>query len=47
MQTMTETTDNFIPYLRFVIYTVDSRYLEMEGTIINTSRYPFFDISDL
>ena len=27
--------------------TVDSRYLEIEGTIINTSRYPYFDISDL
>ena len=27
--------------------TVDSRYLEVEGTIINTSRYPYFDISDL
>ena len=27
--------------------TVGSRYLEIEGTIINTSRYPYFDISDL
>ena len=27
--------------------TVDSRYLEIEGTIINTLRYPYFDISDL
>ena len=27
--------------------TVDSRYLEIEGTIKNTSRYPYFDISDL
>ena len=26
--------------------TVDSRYLEIEGTIINTSRYPYFDISE-
>ena len=26
--------------------TVDSRYLEIEGTIINTTRYPYFDISD-
>ena len=25
--------------------TVDSRYLEIKGTIINTSRYPYFDIS--
>ena len=28
-------------------YTVDSRYLEIKGTLWNTSRYPFFDISDL
>ena len=28
-------------------YTVDSRYLEIEGTLKNSSRYPFFDISDL
>ena len=26
--------------------TVDSRYLEIEGTLKNTSRYPYFDISD-
>ena len=29
------------------VITVDSRYLEIEGTIINSSRYPYFDISDL
>ena len=28
-------------------YTVDSRYLEVEGTLSNTSRYPYFDISDV
>ena len=28
-------------------FTVDSRYLEIEGTLKNTSRYPYFDISDL
>ena len=27
--------------------TVDSRYLEIQGIIWNTSRYPYFDISDL
>ena len=27
--------------------TVDSRYLEIEGTLKNSSRYPYFDISDL
>ena len=27
--------------------TVDSRYLEVEETRWNTSRYPYFDISDL
>ena len=27
--------------------TVDSRYLEIEETLKNTSRYPYFDISDL
>ena len=28
-------------------HTVDSRYLEIEGTLKNSSRYPYFDISDL
>ena len=28
-------------------YTVDSRYLEFHGTLWNSSRYPYFDISDL
>ena len=27
--------------------TVDSRYLELQGTLWNTSTYPYFDISDL
>ena len=27
-------------------YTVDSRYLEVQGTLWNTSRYPYLDISD-
>ena len=27
--------------------TVDSRYLEFQGTLWNTSRYPYIDISDL
>ena len=27
--------------------TVDSRYLEIEGTLKVSSRYPYFDISDL
>ena len=27
--------------------TVDSRYLEFEGTLWNTSRNPYLDISDL
>ena len=27
--------------------TVDSRYLEVEWTFWNTSRYPYFDISDV
>ena len=29
------------------LYTVDSHYLEIQGTLWNTSRYPYFDISDL
>ena len=28
-------------------HTVDSRYLDVEGTRLNTSRYPYFDISDV
>ena len=27
--------------------TVDSRYLEFQGTLLNTSRYPYLDILDL
>ena len=27
--------------------TVDSRYLEFQGTLWNTSRYPYLEISDL
>ena len=27
--------------------TVDSRYLEFQGTHWNTSRYPYLDISEL
>ena len=27
--------------------TIDSRYLEVEGPLRNTSRYPYFDISDV
>ena len=27
--------------------TIDSRYLEFQGTLRNTSRYPYLDISDL
>ena len=30
-----------------ILYTVDSRYLEFQGTLWNTSRYPYLDISDL
>ena len=29
------------------LITVDSRYLELQGTLWNTSRYPYLDISDL
>ena len=28
------------------LYTVDSRYLEFQGTRWNTSRYPYLDISE-
>ena len=28
-------------------HTVDTRYLEFHGTLWNSSRYPYFDISDL
>ena len=34
-------------YLFTLAITVDSRYLEIEGTLRNSSRYPYFDISDL
>ena len=34
-------------YVLLIISTVDSRYLEVEGILCNTSRYPYFDISDV
>ena len=38
---------NFVN-LRFChLNTIDSRYLEVEWTLRNTSRYPYFDIPDL
>ena len=30
-----------------LLYTVDSRYLEFQGTLRNTSRYPYLEISEL
>ena len=41
----TETNINLSSLVRG--HTVDSRYLEIEGTFKNSSRYPYFDISDL
>ena len=38
-------TEKFAPY--GIANTVDSRYLEFQGTHWNTSRYPYIDISDL
>ena len=35
----------FKKYMQF-LYTFDSRYLEFQGTLWNTSRYPHLDISD-
>ena len=32
---------------KYNLHTVDFRYLEVEGNLWNTSRYPYFDISDL
>ena len=37
----------FMDSYLLLLYTVDSRYLKIEGTLLNTSRYPYFDISDL
>ena len=28
------------------VIIVDSRYLEVQGTFLNTFRYPYLDISD-
>ena len=39
-------TQSYVPPQE-VGYTVDSRYLEIEGTLKNSLRYPYFDISDL
>ena len=38
---------NRFPNVVVIDYTVDSRYLEIEGTLKNSSRYQYFDISDL
>ena len=32
---------------RVISYTVDSRYIEFQGTRWNTSRYPYLEISEL
>ena len=37
----------FIQLAQACLNTVDSRYLEFQGTLWNTSRYPYFHISDL
>ena len=37
----------FVTKMIYFANTVDSRYLEVEGILWNTSRYPYFDISDL
>ena len=37
----------YVGKIKINTYTVDSRYLEIEGTLKNSSRYPYFDISDL
>ena len=34
----------FCDILPLMTSTVDSRYLEVEGTLKNSSRYPYFDI---
>ena len=31
----------------YSVYTVDPRYLEFQGTLWNTSRYAYLDISEL
>ena len=33
-------------FLELLYNTVDSRYFEVQGTVWNSSRYPYFDISD-
>ena len=30
-----------------ILHTVDFRYLEVQGSLGNTSKYPYLDISDL
>ena len=36
-----------IPLNPSTVRTVDSRYLKIEGTLKNTLRYPYLDISDM
>ena len=38
---------NEYPEFHKIIITVESHYLEIQGTLQNTSRYPYFNISDL
>ena len=35
-----------LAFLSYWYNTVDSRYLEFQGTLWNSSRYPYYDISD-
>ena len=33
--------------IEVILYVVDSRYLEVQGTLCNTARYPYLHILDL
>ena len=38
---------SFSLFCTLFLYTVDSRFLEAQGTLWNTSNFPYFDIPDL
>ena len=42
-----DSSNSFVEQTFYFDNTVDSRYLEFQGTHCDISRYPYFDISEL
>ena len=49
LATLSQKVGNSVTQTEYIInlHSIDSRYLEFQRTLWNTSRYPYLDISDL